>query len=291
MKKVLSLFFVLMCSCFTTANAFFGFNKKAVDPKPIEYYILGDDLARQFDVVNSPSFHVEDNGRYAGWVYISKSNVSKSSSFHIMEDGYYLSRIFNKYDNDDIKLCSYENYFTTSYIYEDDIFRSITNTNDRVSIENRASRGIVNIFGYDFNDDDMGGAKVFVPAVRSGELSAREFKEQLRIGNVLNKGLIRTEKKARMIEPKMDEFNFIYKEKYNNCIVSFVLNIVKRFSSPEMLDRIEKWSMGGYWHGANIGKVPNSYRVDWSNRTSVYKEGYPDLRVLDYDNNARIIMY
>jgi hypothetical protein len=48
MKKVVSLFLVFMFSCFTSAHAFFGFNKKAEEPKGIEYYVVGEGISGMY---------------------------------------------------------------------------------------------------------------------------------------------------------------------------------------------------------------------------------------------------
>jgi hypothetical protein len=66
MKKVVSLFLVLMFSCFTSAHAFFGFNKKAEEPKGIEYYILSKDLASEIDTERTEELLEKlENGRYS----------------------------------------------------------------------------------------------------------------------------------------------------------------------------------------------------------------------------------
>jgi hypothetical protein len=76
MKKVLSLFLVLMFSCFTTAHAFLWFSKK---PEGVKYYILGDNLANEIESertmevdINKPeegfSFYDGD-----GILYLSKN--------------------------------------------------------------------------------------------------------------------------------------------------------------------------------------------------------------------------
>jgi hypothetical protein len=82
-----------MFSCFTTAHAFFGFNKKAEGPEGVEYYILGDNLANEIDTertrevdINKPeegfSFYDGD-----GILYLSRISSSgrRETAWHSQE--------------------------------------------------------------------------------------------------------------------------------------------------------------------------------------------------------------
>ena len=58
----------------------------------------------------------------------------------------------------------------------------------------------------------MDGAKVFVPAVRSGELTPEQFKMQLKMGEAVNKGFIEDRfelNKMRGSAQFIEEFNFV----------------------------------------------------------------------------------
>ncbi|MDR2818550.1 MAG: hypothetical protein LBB37_03825 [Endomicrobium sp.] len=208
MKKMVSLFFVLMCSCFTMSHAFSEFDKKVEGAKGAEYYILGADLSEQ--LVKRLSSQIHNCGTISGHrttgPELLKYKYERDDYYGISKDGHLCVQVEDRFSWD------YNKYVCEEQMPEE--FSGEDRDTGIVHRYKRASRGIVSVNGFDFADGDeaMDGAKVFVPAVRSGELTPEQFKMQLKMGEAVNKGFIEDRfelNKMRGSAQFIEEFNFV----------------------------------------------------------------------------------
>jgi hypothetical protein len=78
--------------------------------------------------------------------------------------------------------------------------------------------GIVPLSTYAFSTtkgvdpEDMDGIKVFVPAIKRGEVSTEQLKMQLRMNKAVNKGTIRVRRKAELIDPNFGSYSLLEAE-------------------------------------------------------------------------------
>jgi hypothetical protein len=92
--------------------------------------------------------------------------------------------------------------------------------------------GIVTLSAYDFSTtedvdaEDMDGIKVFVPAIKSGEVSTEQFKMQLRISKAVSKGTIRTRKKAEQIDPEFGSYSLLKAEPVVEGVKNYLMRLI-----------------------------------------------------------------
>jgi len=271
--KGISLFLVLMFSCFTTAHAFFGFNKK---PKGVEYYILGDNLANEID--SERTMEVDINKPEEGFRFYGEYGICYIrgiSSFGRLLNGWYSQRLIEETVPSILKNIRRFKLVSTNstgmsptlFAYEptrldrehmcDEQLAFVNNVFQiEPSEENRLDEplfiepskkykgiasGIVPLSAYDFSttkgvdSEDMEGIKVFVPAVKRGEVSTEQFKMQLRMNKAVNKGTIRMRRKAEQIDPSFGSYLLLEAEPVVEEVKSIPQNILMPAPKPTIM--------------------------------------------------------
>ncbi|MDR0398993.1 MAG: hypothetical protein LBH33_04250 [Endomicrobium sp.] len=73
--------------------------------------------------------------------------------------------------------------------------------------------GIVTLSDFDCNNaEDMDGIRVFVPAIKKGEVTTEQFKMQLKRNDAVLRGVVKTFERGQQIDPNFGRYSLLKAE-------------------------------------------------------------------------------